>query len=243
MLSFTRIVLVLLLLPVISCEPAGDTTGGGAQASTDAASTLGEEGEQILYTIGFTLSGQLAGFALDEEELRVVGTGLKDGVLGNEAKVDFRELMPKVQEFQQERLKQVADAEKAAGQEFAAKAAVEPGAVVTDSGLVYLEIMAGEGPQPKLTDTLSVHYHGTLRDGRVFDSSVERGEPAQFPLNRVINCWTEGLPMMKVGSKARLTCPSTIAYGDRGAPPLIKPGATLAFEIELLDIIAASEQP
>jgi FKBP-type peptidyl-prolyl cis-trans isomerase len=112
---------------------------------------------------------------------------------------------------------------------------------VTDSGLVYLELVAGEGAQPQLTDTLSVHYHGTLRDGRVFDSSVDRGEPAQFPLNRVINCWTEALPMMKVGSKARLTCPSTIAYGERGAPPLIKPGATLTFEVELLDIVAAQE--
>jgi FKBP-type peptidyl-prolyl cis-trans isomerase FkpA/FKBP-type peptidyl-prolyl cis-trans isomerase FklB len=236
-----RIGLVLLLLPLISCEPSGEMAGGGAQASTDGSPNLADESEQILYTIGFTLSGQLAGFALDEEELRVVGTGLKDGVLGQEPKVDFRPLMPKVQAFQQERLRQVAEVEKAAGKELAAKAAAEPGAVVTDSGLVFQELMAGEGEQPKLTDTLQVHYHGTLRDGRVFDSSVERGEPAQFPLNRVINCWTEALPMMKVGSKARLTCPSTIAYGDRGAPPMIKPGATLTFEVELLGIIPPQE--
>lgn len=236
-----RIGLVLLLLPLMSCEPAGDMAGNGAQASTDASSNLAEESEQILYTIGFTLSGQLAGFALDEEELHVVETGLKDGVLGQEPKVDFRPLMPKVQAFQQERLNQVAEIERAAGTELAAKAAAEPGAVVTDSGLVYLELMAGEGEQPKLTDVLQVHYHGTLRDGRVFDSSVERGEPAQFPLNRVINCWTEALPMMKVGGKSRLTCPSTIAYGDRGAPPMIKPGATLTFEVELLGIVAAQE--
>jgi hypothetical protein len=118
-----RIALVLLLLPVISCEPAVDTAEDGAQASTDASAPLAEENEQILYTIGFTLAGQLAGFALDEEEFQVVETGLKDGVLGEEAKVDFRVLMPKVQEFQQERLKQVAEIEKAAGQELAARAA------------------------------------------------------------------------------------------------------------------------
>ena len=97
----------------------------------------------------------------------------------------------------------------------------------------------GTGDSPKDTDTVKVHYHGTLRDGTVFDSSVERGTPAQFPLNRVIPCWTEGVQKMKVGGKGRLTCPASIAYGDRGAPPKIKPGAALAFEVELLEIVPA----
>ena len=114
--------------------------------------------------------------------------------------------------------------------------AATDGAITTDSGLVYLDLVVGEGAGPVATDTVTVHYHGTLSDGTVFDSSVERGEPASFPLNRVIPCWTEGLQLMKPGGKARLVCPSDIAYGDRGSPPRIKPGAALVFEVELLSI-------
>jgi FKBP-type peptidyl-prolyl cis-trans isomerase FkpA/FKBP-type peptidyl-prolyl cis-trans isomerase FklB len=95
----------------------------------------------------------------------------------------------------------------------------------------------GKGASPKETDTVKVHYHGTLTDGTVFDSSVQRGEPATFPLAQVIPCWTEGVQRVKVGGKSRLICPANLAYGDRGAPPKIKPGATLVFEVELLDIV------
>ena len=116
------------------------------------------------------------------------------------------------------------------------KAAKEKGTIKTDSGLVYIEIKDGSGEQPKATDKVKVHYHGTLTDGTVFDSSVERGQPATFGLNQVIPCWTEGLQKMKVGGKSKLVCPSTIAYGDHGMPPKIKPGAVLMFEIELLGI-------
>ena len=104
------------------------------------------------------------------------------------------------------------------------------------SGLVVEQLVEGEGPSPKATDTVRVHYHGTFSDGRVFDSSVERGQPARFPLNRVIPCWTEGLQQMKVGGKAKLTCPPGIAYGARGMPPRIPPNATLYFEVELIGI-------
>ena len=110
--------------------------------------------------------------------------------------------------------------------------------VVTDSGLGYLERVAGKGASPAATDTVRVHYRGTLPDGREFDSSIARGQPAEFPLNRVIKCWTEGLQRMKVGGKAQLVCPSAIAYGDKGAANgLIAPGATLHFEVELLGIV------
>ncbi len=103
------------------------------------------------------------------------------------------------------------------------------------SGLGYTEIEAGSGASPGPTDTVVVHYHGTFPDGRVFDSSVQRGEPARFPLNRVIPCWTEGLQKMRVGGKAKLVCPPEIAYGARGSGP-IPPNATLHFEVELIDI-------
>lgn len=116
------------------------------------------------------------------------------------------------------------------------KAAKEPGALKTDSGMVYRELRAGSGPSPKATDTVKVNYRGTLTDGTEFDSSYKRNEPISFPLNRVIPCWTEGLQRMKVGGKSQLVCPSAIAYGEAGSPPLIPGGATLIFEVELLGI-------
>ena len=112
----------------------------------------------------------------------------------------------------------------------------EMGAAKTDSGLVYREIRAGSGESPKATDTVKVNYRGTLVDGTEFDSSYKRNQAAEFPLNGVIRCWTEGVQKMKVGGKARLVCPSSIAYGEGGAPPDIPGGATLVFEIELLGI-------
>jgi FKBP-type peptidyl-prolyl cis-trans isomerase FkpA len=121
--------------------------------------------------------------------------------------------------------------------DVAAKAAKEPGAVVTKSGLVYRTLKEGKGPSPTASDTVRVHYQGTFPDGREFDSSYKRGQPAEFPLNRVIPCWTEGVQRMKVGGKAKLTCPSSIAYGERGAGGVIPPNATLVFEIELLDVM------
>lgn len=116
------------------------------------------------------------------------------------------------------------------------RAAAEPGAVVTETGLVFRMIRAGKGPAPAATDTVRVHYRGSFPDGREFDSSHARGQPATFPLNRVIRCWTEGLQRMPVGSRAKLTCPSSIAYGERGARDVIPPNAVLQFEVELLGI-------
>lgn len=118
----------------------------------------------------------------------------------------------------------------------AAAAAKENGAVVTASGLVYRSLKDGSGASPKASDTVKVHYRGTFPDGREFDSSYKRGEPIAFPLNGVIKCWTEGLQLMKVGGKAKLTCPPGIAYGARGAGGVIPPNATLQFEVELLAI-------
>ena len=107
----------------------------------------------------------------------------------------------------------------------------------SDSGLVMVVLRPGEGPSPSLTDRVRVHYHGTLRDGTVFDSSVVREEPVVLSLNRVIPCWIEALQKMRTGEKVRITCPAQTAYGDQGAPPLIKPGAALAFEVELIEIL------
>jgi FKBP-type peptidyl-prolyl cis-trans isomerase FkpA len=119
---------------------------------------------------------------------------------------------------------------------YQAKAAAEPGAVKTPSGLVYKEMTPGTGASPKSTQVVKVNYRGTLIDGKEFDSSYKRNMPIEFPLNQVIPCWTEGVQRMKVGGKSKLVCPASIAYGESGRPPVIPGGATLVFEIELLGI-------
>jgi FKBP-type peptidyl-prolyl cis-trans isomerase FkpA len=119
---------------------------------------------------------------------------------------------------------------------FLAKAAAEPGAVKTSSGLVYTELRAGTGASPRASQTVKVNYRGTLIDGKEFDSSYKRNMPIEFPLDRVIPCWTEGVQKMKVGGKAKLVCPASIAYGEQGSPPVIPGGAALVFEVELLGI-------
>jgi FKBP-type peptidyl-prolyl cis-trans isomerase FkpA len=121
-------------------------------------------------------------------------------------------------------------------QAYLDKAAAEPGATKTASGLVYRELRAGTGASPKASDTVKVNYRGTLVDGTEFDSSYKRNEPISFPLSGVIPCWTEGVQKMKVGGKSQLVCPASIAYGERGSPPVIPGGATLIFEVELLGI-------
>jgi FKBP-type peptidyl-prolyl cis-trans isomerase FkpA/FKBP-type peptidyl-prolyl cis-trans isomerase FklB len=193
--------------------------------------------QKTLYALGLAVSQSVSGFNLSESELEFVKAGLTDGVLKRPKKVEVQAFIPKIQQLQQTRAATVADAEKRASAVFLAKAAQEPGATKTQSGVIMTTLKPGNGASPKATDTVKVHYHGTLTDGTVFDSSVKRGEPATFPLGNVIKCWGDGLQQMKVGGKSRLVCPPALAYGDRGAPPEIKPGATLVFEVELLDIV------
>ena len=193
--------------------------------------------QKTLYALGLAISRNLGSFNLTPQELEFVNAGLTDGVLHKEPKVDLAAYGPKIQALQSSRVAVLAAAEKKVGDDFVAKAAAQPGATKTASGMVITTVKAGEGETPKPTDKVKVHYTGTLIDGTVFDSSVERHEPATFALGSVIKCWTEGLQLMKVGGKSKLVCPAALAYGDRGAPPKIKPGATLLFDVELLEIV------
>lgn len=224
-MSVTTITLVLLTIAT-AARAAGPAAGPDLKTDEDKA----------FYAFGMNLSQQLGGLGLSEHELDMLKAGLTDGVLKHPSKVDAKQYQTKFQEIAKSRVTAGASNEKKAGQEFADKAAKEAGATKTASGLVYKETTPGTGESPKATDKVKVHYKGMLTDGTVFDSSIERGQPASFPLNGVIKCWTEGVQLMKVGGKAKLVCPSDIAYGDNGRPPQIKPGATLVFEVELLDI-------
>ncbi|HEY0881170.1 MAG TPA: FKBP-type peptidyl-prolyl cis-trans isomerase, partial [Archangium sp.] len=186
-----------------------------------------EEKQKALYAFGSLIAERTpvkqAGFS--EEDLKEIAKGISDGAQGKELAVKLEEYGPKVEQLLNEKQTQKADGEKKKGAEFAAKAAKEKGAKKEASGLVYIETAAGTGKQPVATDTVSVHYKGTLIDGTEFDSSYKRGQPTEFPLNGVIKCWTEGVAKMKVGGKARLVCPPDIAYGERGAGGAIPPNA------------------
>ena len=208
-----------------------------ASVTVVGAADLKTDDDKTLYALGIALSRNLSVFSLKPAELEMVQQGLADGVLGKEPKVDFDAYAGKIQNLAKARSSAQAEVEKKAATEFLDKAAAEKGAKKTASGLIYTEIKPGTGDAPKASDKVKVHYHGTLRDGTVFDSSVKRGEPATFPLSGVIPCWTEGVQLMKVGGKSKLVCPSSIAYGDRGSPPTIKPGAPLVFEVELIEIV------
>lgn len=213
------------------------TSGSGsaeAQSATPAA--LETDEQKTLYALGQILGGNIADAGLSEEDLSPVLLGLSDAALGREAQVDLDAYGPMVQGFMQVRIAAAAEAELAESTAFLDAQAAQDGAVRTDSGIVIQEITPGSGAQPTAEDTVRVHYHGTLRDGSVFDSSVERGEPATFPLGQVIPCWTEAVQTMRVGGKSRLVCPPDLAYGSNGAPG-IAPNSALVFEVELLDIV------
>ena len=218
-------------------ETAADATAAGDSAGSEpGAPALTNDDERVLYTLGVVLGDNIGEFQLTEAEFELVAAGMRDAVTGVPPRVEVDLYGPQIQRLANERASAGVDEEKLAATEFADEIAAKPGAERTDSGLVFVPITEGNGEFPTAADTVTVHYHGTLRDGSVFDSSVERGMPATFPLNGVISCWTEGVPKISVGGKAELLCPSDIAYGDEGRPPTIPGGAALLFEVELIAI-------
>lgn len=225
--------MVLALLP-----GPGDFAYAPINPKDDDTMTLKTDDEKAIYAMGLTIADNLKPFGLADNELKILVDGLTDGVKGNCPKVDLQEHAPGIQTLAQKRMEAHAQQTKAEAGKFIEAQAAEPGATKTESGMVCFELTAGEGDSPKASDTVTVHYHGMLADGTVFDSSVERGEPATFGLSQVIKGWTEGLQLMKMGGKTRLVIPSDLAYGDEGRPPTIPGGAVLIFEVELLSISA-----
>ena len=194
-----------------------------------------DEREELFYSLGVMFATTLGEFQLSEEELALVLRGVRAAVAGEAAPLDMQSLSPRFAALHMERATTAAKNEKEASAAYVAKAASQSGAVQTESGLVITVLEEGSGASPKATDTVTVHYHGTLRDGSVFNSSKE-GSPAEFSLDGVIACWTEGVQSMKVGGKSRLVCPADLAYGEQGSAPRIPPSAALTFEIELMSI-------
>ena len=219
------LILLFLLLPATVLAQAPPAAG---VPQTDE--------EKTLYAVGLVMARSLRQLDLNAAELEFVRRAVADALAGKPA-VDLDEWGPKIQALVNERGARLVVREKEVSAGYLAKAAAETGAVRTESGIVYIESAAGTGASPTAADRVKVHYRGTLINGTEFDSSYSRNEPAVFPLGGVIRCWTEGVQRMKVGGKARLVCPSDVAYGDRGNEA-IPGGAALVFEIELLEIVA-----
>ncbi|WP_375765599.1 FKBP-type peptidyl-prolyl cis-trans isomerase [Archangium gephyra] len=193
------------------------------------------EDEKKFYALGLAVGRQLQTFDMTPEELEYVKAGLTAHLTGKEPAVDLQVYGPQLADLARTRATAGAEKEKEKARVYLEAAAKEPGAERTESGLIYTSITQGTGAQPGPTDAVTVNYRGMLTDGKEFDSSFKRGEPTDFPLSGVIKCWTEGVQKMRVGGRARLVCPSDLAYGDRGTP-VIPGGAALVFEVELLDV-------
>ncbi|MBN1209806.1 MAG: FKBP-type peptidyl-prolyl cis-trans isomerase [Myxococcaceae bacterium] len=245
-----KIWVLAVALALAGCQKPADNKGAeggattsGAGAGAGSATNPQTEDQKTLYALGLSMGRSISVFGLTPEELEFVKAGLTAQVKGEKPAVEIEQYGPKIQALAMSRQAAKSAGEKEKGKAFLENAAKEQGAVKTESGMVYKETQPGTGESPKATDLVKVHYRGTLIDGKEFDSSFKRGEPAQFPLNGVIRCWTEGVQKMKVGGKARLVCPAELAYGERGAPPDIPGGATLVFEVELIEIVQPPAAP
>jgi len=243
-----------MLMMVVSLVLGGCQKGGETVPKELSKDDLKSQMDKVSYGIGLDMGKNFKRSEMDVN-VNLFMKGLKDGLAGTDYLMSDEEFRQVMQEFQMSIMKkrQEANAKKAAenrekGKKFLDENAKRPGVKVTASGLQYEVIKEGKGPQPKPEDTVTVHYVGTLIDGTEFDSSIQRGEPAKFQLNRVISGWTEGLQLMKVGSKYRFVIPDNLAYGERQMGDKIAPGSVLIFEVELLgiekgDAATPKEQP
>jgi FKBP-type peptidyl-prolyl cis-trans isomerase FklB len=246
-----HLVMAIAVFPsLIYADGGGDTRPGQAGAAPQAAKAppivaeLKTEKQKGSFAVGYNM-GMTLRKQIGEETIDVAAflQGMQQSLAGQKASLSAIEQERALKSFimtvhsqQTKKAAEALEANKKKGEDFLANNKKQKGVIVRPSGLQYQVLKEGTGKQPKATDEVQVHYHGTLTDGTVFDSSVDRGEPVTFPVNRVIPGWTEALQLMKEGSKIRVVIPSQLAYGQRGAPPKIGPNETLVFEIELLKV-------
>ena len=234
--------------PEAPAKPAATAAPKGAakKAASGSAEAPVTDEQKTFYTLGFYMGHNATQLSLSPNELKWVTAGFRDAASGKQSATDLKELSAKVNAMAKGRIEAKLEKESKKRKEeekpFLEKAAAESGAKKLVSGLIFKSITEGKGAKPTAEDMVKVNYEGKLVDGTVFDSSYKRGEPVTFPLNGVIKCWTEGVGLMKIGGKAQLVCPSDIAYGDEGRPPTIPSGATLVFQVELLDIVKQEKQ-
>jgi FKBP-type peptidyl-prolyl cis-trans isomerase FklB len=212
-----------------------------SKKSTAAAAPKTDE-ERGAYAVGLGIGQTLKAQQLTDLDLTFLAQGIKDALSGVKPALSDKEIQATIQSVQKNAFAKVAARNSAEGEKFLAANAKKAGVKTTKSGLQYKVLKEGNGPSPKATDVVRTHYHGTFINGEVFDSSVERKEPAEFEVNGVIPGWTEALQLMKVGSKWQLFVPFKLAYGERGYRG-IPPAATLVFEVELLDILNETLKP
>jgi len=220
--------LSLCVASMIACTQ--NPSGSGSSE----APKLETEDQKTLYALGLLLGRNVKSFALNPDELVIVKAGITDAATNAKPQVDLETYGPLIEGFVQKRASAGADDAKKKGQEFADTVAKEDNATKTESGVVIRVIKPGTGPSPTEADIVKVHYEGKFIDGTVFDSSIGK-EPVEFLLGGVVPCWREAVQKMKKGEKSQVVCPSAVAYGDSGQPPDIPPGATLSFEVELID--------
>ena len=194
------------------------------------------EMEKVSYSLGVNMASSVKSQGLESIDANAVAKAFNDVFEGKDLDISEEESMSILQEFFGKLQAEKSAKANEAGKTYLAENAKKEGVTTTESGLQYEVIKSGTGAKPSQSDQVTVHYHGTLLDGTVFDSSVDRGEPASFGVTQVIKGWTEALQLMSIGDKWKLTIPSDLAYGDQGAGGMIGPGATLVFEVELLGI-------
>ena len=192
---------------------------------------------KVSYALGLSIGQNFRASGFDEINLDDFLSGVRDVLEGSEPQMTYDEAKVVINDYFQEVRRKAVEQNKEAGEKFLKINGHKTGVVTLPSGLQYEVIKMGDGEKPALTDTVECHYHGTLINGQVFDSSMDRGQTAKFPLQGVIKGWTEILQLMPVGSKWKVTIPSDLAYGDRGAGEMIQPGSTLIFIIELIAIV------
>lgn len=232
MKKFTLLYVLAFTLAALPCFAQQPAAQPAAKKADNAATS-----DKILYSLGYLLGNNLKEQLVlnGDDDFKAISQGLRDSLLNRNSQTDLETYKPLIAKKYQDDAAKMAEKRKTAQNKFLDDVKKDPKSKVLSNGAVIQISKKGSGKSPKATDTVKVHYEGTLPDGTVFDSSVKRGTPAEFPLNGVISCWTIGLQEMQVGAKAKLFCPADTAYGDRQAGS-IPPGSLLVFDVELLDV-------